>query len=55
MSQLAKARCIILQTNQCLAPNAKHLLDVNDEETGALLKGLWKAIAEDESNKAFEQ
>jgi len=28
---------------------------VNDEEAEALLKGLWQAIAEDESNKAFEQ
>jgi hypothetical protein len=28
---------------------------VNDEEAGALLKGLWQAIAEDESNEAFEQ
>ncbi|KAF8862867.1 putative serine/threonine protein kinase [Acephala macrosclerotiorum] len=28
---------------------------VNDEEAGALLKGLWQAIEEDESNEAFEQ
>jgi len=28
---------------------------VNNEEAGALLKGLWQAIAEDKSNKAFEQ
>jgi len=28
---------------------------VNDEEAGALFKGLWQAIAEDESNEAFEQ
>ena len=28
---------------------------VNDEEAGALLKGPWQAIAEDESNEAFEQ
>jgi hypothetical protein len=28
---------------------------VNDKEAGALLKGLWQAIAKDESNKAFEQ
>ncbi len=28
---------------------------VNDEEAGALLRGLWQAIAEDESNQAFEQ
>ena len=28
---------------------------VNEEEAGALLKGLWQAIAEDESNEAFEQ
>ncbi|KAI0833084.1 hypothetical protein F5Y06DRAFT_280800 [Hypoxylon sp. FL0890] len=28
---------------------------VNDEEAGALLKGLWQAIAEDESNEPFEQ
>ncbi|PVH70713.1 putative serine/threonine protein kinase [Cadophora sp. DSE1049] len=28
---------------------------VNDDEAGALLTGLWQAIAEDESNEAFEQ
>lgn len=28
---------------------------VNDEEAGALLKDLWQAITEDESNEAFEQ
>ncbi|KAG4438606.1 hypothetical protein IFR05_005930 [Cadophora sp. M221] len=28
---------------------------VNDDEAGVLLKGLWQAIAEDGSNKAFEQ
>ncbi|KAH7317735.1 putative serine/threonine protein kinase [Rhexocercosporidium sp. MPI-PUGE-AT-0058] len=28
---------------------------VNDEDTGVLLKGLWQAIAEDESNESFEQ
>jgi hypothetical protein len=28
---------------------------VNNKEAGALLKGLWQAIAEDESNEAFEQ
>lgn len=28
---------------------------VNDEEAGAILKGLWHAIAEDESNETFEQ
>jgi hypothetical protein len=27
---------------------------VNDENDGALLKGLWQAIAEDESNERFE-
>ena len=31
------------------------LKHVNDEEAGALLKGLWQAIAEDESNETFEQ
>jgi len=28
---------------------------VNDDESGVPLKGLWQAIAEDESNEAFEQ
>lgn len=28
---------------------------VNDEEAGTLLKDLWQAITEDESNEAFEQ
>ncbi|TVY13993.1 hypothetical protein LARI1_G008814 [Lachnellula arida] len=28
---------------------------INDEEAGALLRGLWQAIVEDESNEAFEQ
>ena len=28
---------------------------VDDEEAGALLKGLWQAIAEDESNEGFEK
>ncbi|KIM99317.1 hypothetical protein OIDMADRAFT_181652 [Oidiodendron maius Zn] len=28
---------------------------VNDEEAGALLKSLWQAIREDESNESFEQ
>jgi hypothetical protein len=28
---------------------------VNHEEAGALLKGLWQGIAEDESNERFEQ
>ena len=28
---------------------------VNDDDAGALLKGLWHAIEEDESNEAFEQ
>lgn len=28
---------------------------VNDEEAGALLKDLWQAITEDESNETFEQ
>jgi serine/threonine protein kinase len=28
---------------------------VNDNEAGVLLRGLWQAIAEDESNEAFEQ
>jgi hypothetical protein len=28
---------------------------VKDEEAGTLLKGLWQAIVEDESNEAFEQ
>lgn len=27
---------------------------VNDKEAGALLKDLWQAITEDESNEAFE-
>lgn len=27
---------------------------VNDEEAGALLKGLWQAIAEDELDESFE-
>ena len=31
------------------------LKHVNDEEAGALLKDLWQAIAEDESNETFEQ
>ena len=28
---------------------------MNHEEAGALLKGLWQGIAEDESNERFEQ
>ena len=28
---------------------------VNDEEGGALLKGLWQAITEDKSNEDFQQ
>ena len=28
---------------------------VNDREAGALLKGLWQAISEDEPNESFEQ
>ena len=28
---------------------------VNSEEAGALLKGLWEAVAEDESNISLEQ
>ena len=47
---------ILFRLLSAFGPLPDTLVDhVNDEEAGALLKGLWHAISEDESNETFEQ